>query len=200
MHKSEKIIQKRFKLKRGDTPPFYGRVKRNVIAEIIGEAGFKIGAEIGVRRGEFSRLLLDSMDDGKMILVDPWSAYKGDTGDKFSQEKADSFYKMTMDKFVGLEDRIIVKRKKSMEAINEVEDGSLDFVYLDALHDFDHAMVDIIEWSRKVKSGGIVSGHDYFHGYNYGIIHAVDVYAKCHNIYNYFITGDNIPSWLWVKK
>lgn len=49
----------------------------------------------------------------------------------------------------------------SLEAAELYLDGSLDFVYIDAAHDFDSVCADIQAWYPKVRSGGIVSGDDY---------------------------------------
>ena len=40
-------------------------------------------------------------------------------------------------------------------------DGSFDFVYVDARHDYASAMEDIRAWWPKVRRGGILAGHDY---------------------------------------
>lgn len=38
---------------------------------------------------------------------------------------------------------------------------SLDFVFIDAAHDYDNVLRDIISWYGKVKNGGVIAGHDY---------------------------------------
>ena len=42
-----------------------------------------------------------------------------------------------------------------------MKDGSLDFVYIDGLHDFGSVKQDIAAWWPKVKVGGFIGGHDY---------------------------------------
>ena len=195
-----KLINEKFRIQRNDVSPTVllsrkrGRqVIRDNIAELIGEAGFKIGAEIGVNTGRFSHILLKSMVDGKLILVDPWGPY-----DNCTIDMAESHYQATLNRLKDY--NIITKRMPSMQAVEEVEDKSLDFVYIDGLHDFNNAAMDIIKWVPKVKSGGIVSGHDYYHGPNFGVIQAVDSYTKCNHIDQWFITREGVPSFFWVKK
>ena len=84
-------------------------------------------------------------------------------------------------------------------------DGTLDFVYIDGNHNFKNVANDIVEWSKKVRVGGIVSGHDFKRqkaGSSY-ICHVKDVvhaYAYAHGIKPWFVLrGDKAPSWLWVK-
>lgn len=52
-------------------------------------------------------------------------------------------------------------RLKSLEASKLYADGSLDFVFLDAAHDFENVSADINAWFPKVKPDGFIAGHDY---------------------------------------
>ena len=49
----------------------------------------------------------------------------------------------------------------SIDVAKTVKDGSLDFVYIDGLHDFGSVKQDIAAWWPKVKAGGFIGGHDY---------------------------------------
>jgi len=198
----EKIIRKKFKVYLNDVSPtvLLSRIKkenvtRNNLAELIGEIGFKYGAEIGVYTGSFSHKLLSSMVDGRLILVDPWGSYGS-----CPAERSERRYQRTLERLKNYKDNIIIQRIPSQTAVLKIKDESLDFVYIDALHDFNNGVIDIIQWERKVKSGGIVSGHDYYNGPGFGIIQAVDAYTKCNHIDHFYITREGIPSWFWVKN
>lgn len=53
----------------------------------------------------------------------------------------------------------------SMEAAKCYSLGSLDFVFLDASHEYADITNDILCWLPKVKKGGVFAGHDiYFPG------------------------------------
>lgn len=52
-------------------------------------------------------------------------------------------------------------RTTSLKAAQKFEDGSLDFVFIDAIHDYDHVKEDIQAWLPKVKKGGMLCGDDY---------------------------------------
>ena len=53
-------------------------------------------------------------------------------------------------------------RKPSLEASQLYQDRSLDFVFLDAAHDYENVKNDILSWYPKIKVGGWLAGHDYF--------------------------------------
>ena len=93
-----------------------------------------------------------------------------------------------------------------MDALKFFEDDSLDFVFIDGNHEFQQATNDIAEWSKKVRKGGIVSGHDFIRmkGLIHEQIHTKDVvqgWAYAKHIKPWFIfVGDRCPSWFWIKE
>lgn len=193
----ERIIWNNLGIHRGDSLPATGmpwtKTSRNILATIFKECGFTRGAEVGVEEGKFSRFLCDNVPGLSMLCVDPWRAYHTN-----SQEREDRMYSNTVTNLQGRS--VTIMRKTSLEASLEVADASLDFVYIDALHDFDGVMMDIILWGPKVRSGGIISGHDYVNYYSFGVIQAVRAYVEAHRIGDWYVTTESIPSWLFVKN
>lgn len=80
-------------------------------------------------------------------------------------------------------------RKTSVAAAESYENQSLDFVFLDAAHDYDSIKSDIIAWLPKVKIGGWIGGHDYT--WNEGIRRACKELLPEHT---------NDPSWSWAEN
>lgn len=199
----DRLIRKKLHIKRNDTLPFTGYNKtasRVTLAEIMGEAGFTYGAEVGVRFGVYSEILCKNIPNLHILCVDPYTPYRGG---KPTQDKMDKIYNHARKRLSPYNATFI--RKTSLEAAKEIEDGSLDFVYIDAMHEFDPVMMDIISWAPKVRKGGIVSGHDYIESYQMGVITAVRAYTFAHNIHEWYLTLDRskkepCPSWFWVKK
>jgi len=199
----DKYIRIKMHVKRNDNLPHTGwtrAINREGLAEIFNEAGFKKGCEVGVRRGGYSVVLCQKIPGLELFCVDPWIPYRGR---RPSQEHQDHIYEDAVRNLAPYNCHII--RKTSMEAVKDFADNSLDFVYIDAMHEFDPVMMDIICWTPKVKIGGIVAGHDYVDSYTCGVIDAVRAYTFYHNIYHWYITYDwqkkeGTPSWFWVKQ
>lgn len=80
-------------------------------------------------------------------------------------------------------------RMTSIEASKIYEDNSLDFVFIDASHEYKDVLDDITHWLPKVKSGGCIAGHDYEY---YEVNNAVNEFFK-HK--NFVILGNNC--WLY---
>jgi hypothetical protein len=86
-----------------------------------------------------------------------------------------------------------------MNAVRDFSYGELDFVYIDGHHGFDYVMQDLIEWSKVVRPGGIVSGHDYYRFRWAGVVPAVDAYTHAHQIHEWFITDEKETTFFWAR-
>lgn len=131
--------------------------------ELLYKGQLKKGVEVGVFNGEFSEYLIRNLPTLELYLVDCWKEFpKEDYDDcaNLSQKVYSARYKLVKSLFEEKENVSII-RKTSMEAVKQFEDESLDFVYIDANHAYNYVKQDIQEWSKKVRIGGIISGHDY---------------------------------------
>jgi len=66
-----------------------------------------------------------------------------------------------------------VWRLPSVEAAKQFEEESLDFVFIDGDHSYTAVKADIIAWLPRVRTGGILAGHDYYQRWP-GVVRAVD--------------------------
>jgi len=105
-----------------------------------------IGAEIGVERAE-----------NALVILTEW----GEVLKLFLIEKEISFEQRIRERLEGAEDRYSLILKPSIEASRDFQNSSLDFVYIDANHSSESCYQDIIAWYPKLKSGGIICGHDF---------------------------------------
>jgi hypothetical protein len=168
------------------------RFNRNHLAQLFGEVGFNRGAEIGVRRGRFSEIMCKCNPNLFLYCIDPWSPIEN----KYNAERQKQIYEFAAEKLAKYNTKII--KKTSMDALADIENNELDFVFIDGNHDFDYVMMDIILWADKVKSGGIIAVHDFYNG-EVGVVKAVEAYTHSHSIRPWFVTKEHTPTAYWVN-
>jgi len=138
-------------------------------------------AEIGVRLGSFSEHLLDQWNGRELISIDPWTS---DAPEQYvdtanvAQDEQDANHRTTLERLARFGDRSSVWRATSVDGARRVPDASLDFVYIDARHDYRSVLEDLEAWLPKVRAGGVIAGHDYLDGSHpegeFGVKSAVD--------------------------
>lgn len=85
------------------------------------------------------------------------------------------------------------------EALPLFDDESIDIVYLDGYaHTGQEGGETIYDWWGKVKSGGIMAGHDYCKEYQ-PTIDAVNAFVDRENLNLHIIEDNPYASWM-VKK
>lgn len=136
---------------------------RSSIVDVLHAYGLRkgVGVEIGVKRGEFSKVLLDAWDCESLILVDAWKDQTADVYDELNVHDHDDDYAACMRTLEPYKGRYHVLRGFSHEVVDKVNDATLDFVYIDANHSYDAVMQDLRDWYPKLKPGGIIAGDDY---------------------------------------
>jgi hypothetical protein len=194
------------------SPAIIPDCSRDDLPQFFKDRGYTTGVEVGVLRGEFTEKLCQA--GLKVFGIDPWKFY-GNYKRHPREQSGDDIYQTAQDKLSKYPNCTLL-RKMSMEALADFPDESLDFVYIDANHTLPYVVQDIWEWNKKVKSGGVISGHDYLvlmmRPYSWQacqVEHGVDICAKALYIKNYFVLGDYRPnkgekrdkhrSWMWIK-
>lgn len=192
-------ILRRWSQSCGEIPIQCVGMSRNELPTIMNDLGYHYGAEIGVLRGAYSRLICDSIPDVKLVCVDPWVPYREwAKGNLHNMNKMEGHFIRAKRRLRGFHVTFI--REMSMDAVRNIPDKSLDFVYIDGLHEFDPVMLDLLHWGDKVRSGGMIAGHDYSEpAWHNGVMLAVDTYTKAHNIDKWYITDEKDKSYFWVK-
>ena len=120
----------------------------------------KVGVEIGVFKGQFSKAILENWP-GTLYMVDPWRPLGDEYLDSSNHALHATAYQETMNAIHGFEDRAFMIRALSNQAVHLFADNSLDYVYIDGNHAYDWVKEDLEIWWPKLKSGGIMAGHDY---------------------------------------
>ena len=186
---------------------------RDNLAEIFAELQFTKGAEIGVDKGSYSEILCKANPKLHLYSIDPWKASVYDAEFAAVTEKQEFFdgcYQEAKKRLAPYNCTLI--RKDSISALKRFKDKSLDFVYIDGNHDFVHFTNDLHYWLKKIRPGGIISGHDYayfsYSKFNH-VKRVIDAYMRCYRMIPYFVVGafscdpgmirDRFRSWFWVK-
>jgi hypothetical protein len=119
------------------------------------------GVEVGSFQGWYANHILKNWS-GTLYMVDVWRELSDKEYNDSSNMKFHSpTYTEAIQNIDGFEKRALMMRMESEQASEMFPDKSLDFVYIDANHTYEHVKQDIRLWSPKVKIGGILAGHDY---------------------------------------
>lgn len=141
-------------------------------------------SEVWAKTGLFKSILcVDTWKNG----FDPKDAYTSSTA-----ELAEKDFDLVAQRYP-----VIQKFKggsaKAISALG-IADGSLDFVYIDANHEYEFVRSDIQTWLPKVRKGGILSGHDFILMDRIGVIRAVrELLGEPHKTFC-------DTSWMWLVE
>jgi Methyltransferase domain len=182
---------------------------RRELPELLNRRGlFGMGVEVGVQQGAFSEAILRRWRGRKLISVDSWTeAPRDEYVDvaNVTQGDHERFYAQTVERLREFGERSVIWRTTSVEAAARIEPRSLDFIYLDARHDYASVKEDLEAWCHKLRPGGIFSGHDYVDGTLpmgvFGVKSAVDEFfgelgLRVNQTYVTGGRGPALPSWL----
>ena len=162
-----------------------------------------VWAEIGVYKGDFSQQVLDSCEPAEYYLIDNWrfeihdhNALAEDTenfanfagkihwehfGDDPNSDQEKNFQYVTS----RFSERPSVKiiREDSAKGIESLPDAHFDVMYIDANHQYEYVLRDMIHARKKMKPGSIMLMNDFYEGpggaeQNLGVMGAVNTFMK----------------------
>jgi len=136
---------------------------RHHLLDILGGLNIEYACEVGVQEGIYSKEILSRIPSlKKLYLVDLWQRqenYKDIAN--ISDENHNKFLEMTNRNVDQWNYKVEILRGYSNEMCHMIPDESLDWVYVDARHDYCGCREDIEAYWPKIKPSGIMSGHDY---------------------------------------
>lgn len=186
-----------------DQMPIHLQGDRRIdLPRIFKNSGFTNGAEIGVWEGEYSRTLVRRVPNLHLYCIDPWKSY-GDFHETCNDDAImEAAYEKTKEELKGR--NVTIFRCESKDAVLNVPDGSLDFVFIDGNHNLPYTIADLHTWIPKVRKGGIISGHDYLvKRYPPSDIHvkiAINAWTDAYLIRPWFLlVRSRWPTWFWIK-
>ena len=188
---------------------------RNEFPALLDAIGATKAAEVGVAEGVFSSILLKAKLD-RFYMVDPWANPGGQRSRALALQVANT------------DARCRVIERASVAAAGMFTDGDLDFVYIDARHEYAAVAEDVRAWWPKASK--VLAGHDYILcnrgcAIAVGVMLAVEEWAAQHPEATLYVTGgrdggyierlrlateatalrnpglcgDRLPSWYFIK-
>ena len=147
--------QKRF----GENWFSYPNLYKNVVSEFPSGSKF---VEVGSWKGKSSAFMaVEIANSNKKIdfyCVDTWEG----SLEHIEYKDLNGLYQTFLDNMKPVEKYYFPLKLKSVDASKKFDNSSLDFVFMDASHEYEDVCNDIDAWMPKVKSGGILAGHDYY--------------------------------------
>ena len=165
--------------------PFNARARW--IESLVKEHGWTTGAELGVKEGRVFMYLLWKCQELTMHGIDVWvhkgADYDADVLPIINPSKVQAIasgaagsigannFSINYGYYVNIKeftagyngkgrDRSVLHRMNTNKAAKLIEDKSLDFIFIDADHHYEHVKNDILTWLPKVKDDGWILGHD----------------------------------------
>jgi len=181
---------------------------RSDLPALFAARGYRTGAEIGVLYGDYSEELCKGVPGLQLLCVDAWAPYRSSRSGKMIFHRAVKAYDVAREKLAPYGCTLL--KMDSVRAADTIPDRSLDFVYIDANHWFEHVVADLAAWVPKVKSGGVIAGHDYEEMLEEDncVKLAVTGWTQAHAVKPWFVLGrqkvrrsevrDEHRSWMWM--
>lgn len=145
--------------------PFIPPPKRAQIGSLLEQEGMKVGLELGVQKGIFAEETLRQWSGcERYVLVDLWSHqehYKDLAN--VDNNAHDNNYLQAMAAVKPFQEKVKIEvcRNFTSVCVDQFEDESFDYIYVDARHDFKGVYEDMVAYWPKLKPGGLYAGHDY---------------------------------------
>lgn len=155
------------------------------------------GIEIGVSTGFNSYVMIEECPNiSKIVGIDPFEAYQ-DWSSFVPQEHMDGVYNMFLENYEHMKDKFELIKLKSSAASTRLKDNEYDFLFIDGDHSMRAVLTDLDKYVPKVKTGGIIAGHDV--GLQ-GVNMALKSWCKRHNLDLGKVRLLENTSWFWIKE
>jgi hypothetical protein len=123
-----------------------------------------VGAELGVHRGEFAAELLELAQPTRLHLIDLWYLFGREWHWGEGEERSTiGALKGVLDRFEDdlVSGRVVLHIGDDLELLPSFPDAYFDWVYVDSIHVYEHAIRELGLLSRKVRPGGVIAGDDW---------------------------------------
>lgn len=137
---------------------------RNALwSAVVRGTGVTSIAEVGVWKGHFAEHLLRECPAlQRYVMIDPWRHLEDwEKPYNVTDIAFEAVYGEAMERTDFAAAKREVLRKTTREAAADLEDGSLDFIYIDGDHTLRGITIDLASTFSKVKPGGFLGGDDF---------------------------------------
>lgn len=174
---------------------------------LIRRGNVKTVIEIGCWLGLSTRHIAKTLpEDGIVYAVDHWMGSPNEDNSSFDMA---NLYRQFLSNIIheNLTHKIIPLKMSSIEAamlFSSAKEAWIrnvkpDLIYIDATHDFNSVIQDLVLWFPFIKGHGILCGDDYFWDYDASkqggpVMRAVDVFARENNLTVHH------DGWMWYLE
>jgi predicted O-methyltransferase YrrM len=128
--------------------------------------------------------------------VDPWKSYVDMPWGVISQEEVSGWKTRAMEVLDEYMYKLTLLELPSLEAVNHIEDNSLDYIFIDGDHSYTAVLNDARAYWSKIKPGGIFAGHDWILD---DVKQAVTEFREENNITTEIQFAES-QVWFWYKQ
>lgn len=129
-----------------------------------------VGLELGVFRGHSLMTILNFCSIKKLYGIDSWRPYadflkiipdgKPSQSLTIEQQEINKFLTYHSIKYSKQKEKVEIIEKDSLEAVKQIPDNSLDFIFFDAMLTEKQCYEEAKAYYPKIKKGGFFTGHD----------------------------------------
>lgn len=117
-------------------------------------------AEVGCKDGRTTGHVLSECQNVHAVAIDPWAPLPNEAED-YTDHDFKKIENAFWERIGANKARVDMLRMTSLEAAEKLKDQLFDVVFIDAGHDYESAMADIVVWWPLVREGGFLCGHDF---------------------------------------
>lgn len=164
-----------------------------------------VGAELGVYKGEFTKLILEIARPRRLHLIDPWwllgkKEWAWAKGNKSIIEAFVNVIRSFEEELIA--GQVIINIGFDLEILPSFPDDYFDWVYLDTTHDYEHTKQELDLLKEKVKDDGLITGDDWHPDpdhRHHGVYEAVNEFTQ-RNPYEIVYLSDEFGQWCIRRK
>jgi Methyltransferase domain len=122
-----------------------------------------VAAELGVLKGDFSRLIVRELQPERLHLVDPWylqgTEWSWEGGDRSTVHALSGVLQIFEQELAR--GQVVLNISYDQDFLTTLPDGYFDWVYLDTTHEYAQTKLELQLLQRKVKPSGVIVGDDW---------------------------------------